>query len=376
MTSPPPSAEPSRPGPPSRWRRARVLGWSLSLSGAALVLVTAVALVRWVEHAPPPPFLTAERIGPREAPEPAPKPRHFLRLAGSGSNLPLTRALADAFVATRPWLRVRVHESIGSSGGVRATDDQAVEIGLISRPLRERERALELDVIPYARVAVVVAANPTVAVRSVDREALIDYYLGHRTHWSDGTPVTVLQREEGDSSHGAVGKAIPAFAQADAESREANRWRVLLHDRAMQEALLSTPGAIGLFDQGLATIQELPLATLEFEGIRPTEEAVRSGDYPLTKDLAFVVPGNSREPDPLAMQFIAFVFSREGQQLIRDSGYVPADPPEHSIFAQLRQVGPPPPPRPQPQPQPQPRAVEETEAETETETETETGTDG
>ncbi|GEM_PF-272957 len=326
-------------------KRARVLGWALSLTTSSLLLISGGFMVRWVESGATPPYLvqSGELEGSTvESERPPPKPSNLLRLAGSGSNLPLTRALADAFVATRPWLRVRVHESIGSGGGVRATRDAAIELGLISRELSAEEEGFGLIAIPYARVAVVVAANPSVPVRGVTQKQLLDLYAGHQTYWADGSPVHVLQREAGDSSHRAAARAVEGFAKIDAEARDQGLWRVLLHDRAMQEALISTPGAVGLFDQGLATIQELPVLTLTLDGMRPREEQVRTGEYPLYKDLAFVIPSRSaREPDPLALEFIAFVYSRDGQALIRTSGYVPLDPPPRSTFAQMRAIAPP-----------------------------------
>jgi phosphate transport system substrate-binding protein len=315
-----------------------MLGWTLACAGSAVLLLTGWLLVRWVEGGPQPPYLDPQHA-PIAEPQPTPKPSSLLRMAGSGSNLPLTRALADAFLARRPWLRVRVHESIGSSGGTRATHDRAVEIGLVSRPLKPDEQAFGLTVIPYARVAVVVAANPTVPTRGLSREELLALYDGDQQFWSDGSEVVVYLREPGDSGHHSARQAIPGFAEVDERALAERRWSVLFNDRAMQEALVATPGAIGLLDQGLAVIQDLPLALLEYEGKRPTQENVRSGAYPIIKDLAFVIPDDDH--DPLAYEFIAFVFSADGQKVIRESGYVPLEPPEGSLFAQMRAVGPP-----------------------------------
>ncbi|MFO7567647.1 MAG: substrate-binding domain-containing protein [Enhygromyxa sp.] len=317
-------------------RRARLIGWTIAGAGSAVLLLTGGLLVRWVESGPRPPYLDPEQ-GSSTDPQPTPKPSSLLRMAGSGSNLPLTRALADAFLAKRPWLRVRVHDSIGSGGGIRATHDRVVELGLTSRPLSPDERALDLTVIPYARVAVVVAANPTVPVRGISHEELLALYDARQRFWSDGSEVVVYLREPGDSGHLAAHAAIPGFAEVDRRALESRRWSVLFHDRAMQEALISTPGAIGLFDQGLATIQKLPLALLEYDGQRPSEDSVRAGSYPILKDLAFVLPTDDH--DPLAYEFIAFVFSPEGQKLIRESGYVPLEPPERSRFAHQRAIG-------------------------------------
>jgi phosphate transport system substrate-binding protein len=312
--------------------------WAAAVLSMATLVVVGILLIRWVERSPVPPFLHGDP-STGTAPVGTPKPANLLRLAGSGSNLPLTRELAEAFEARRPWQHARVHESIGSSGGIRATLDRAIDIGLISRPLKTSEADKGLQTFPYARVAVVFAGNPSVPVRGLTREMVLDLYSGRMKFWSDGSPATVLQREPGDSSHLAAHKVIPGFEAIDHQAWDERRFRVLFNDRAMQDALLATPGAIGLFDSGLATIQELPLAVLEFEGKRAREELVRTGEYPLFKDLAFVI--TTDEPDPLALEFIAFVYSDDGQAIIRKSGYVPLDPPPNSAFAHLREVGPP-----------------------------------
>ncbi|MFV8750278.1 substrate-binding domain-containing protein [Nannocystaceae bacterium ST9] len=350
---------------PSATGRMRGWAWAGALASAALLVVIGILAISWVEQSPLPPFVTGE---PPISGEPlgSPKPANLLRVAGSGSNLPLTRELADAFEATRPWQRVRVHESIGSGGGIRAALDRAIDIGLISRPLKSSEADKGLIAIPYARVAVVFAANPSVPVRGLTRAMVLDLYSGKQTHWDDGSPAVVLQREPGDSSHLAAHQVIPGFETIDQQAWDQRRFRVLFNDRSMQEALLSTPGAIGLFDSGLATIQELPLAVLEFEGKRAREEAVRTGSYPLFKDLAFVYVED--DPDPLVLEFIAFVFSADGQRIITESGYVPIDPPPHSSFAHLREVGPP------RERQPEPAPIDETGTDTDTDTDTDAST--
>lgn len=315
------------------YQGARVLGWTLSLVGSALLALTGWLLIRYVEAGPLPPYLDPHAAPPATV-QPPPKPPNLLRMAGSGSNLALTQALANAFLARRPWLNVRVSQSIGSGGGVQATLDGAIDIGLISRPLNSKEVGTGVVVIPYARTAVIVAANPSVPLRKISRAQLLDIYSGRQTFWEDGSPVELLKREPGDSSHKAVYAVVPELEPIDLEAWGSERGRKIVTDRAMQEALVSTRGAIGLFDHGQTVGQDLHISVLEFEGLRPNEESLRDGTYPLYKDLSFVLP--DAEPDELVTAFIGFVFSREGQELIRGHGYVPLEPPKHSSFAHVR----------------------------------------
>lgn len=266
-----------------------------------------------------PPFL-ARPAGERTPPARRLGADGALHLAGSGSNLPLTRALSAAHVAANPGARVVVHQSIGSTGGIRAAADRAVDLGLVSRPLTARERRLGLTVLPYARVAVVVAANESVPDTNLSRAGLLQLYAGRRTRWSDGSRVTVLQRERGDSSHRAVERVLPRFRAVNERAHRRGRWRVLYHDRDMQEALLATPGAVGLFDLGAIVSQELSLEVLALDGVAPTPDNVRSGAYPLHKDLAFVCRG---APGGAAKRLLRFIHSRAGQRVIQSRGYIP-----------------------------------------------------
>jgi phosphate transport system substrate-binding protein len=161
--------------------------------------------------------------------------------------------------------------------------------------------------VPYARVAVVLAAHPTVPEDALSRQEVLDLYRGRRTRWRDGSAAVVLLREEADSSHEAVALALPGFREALAAARRSQRGPVLLSDAALQEALLGTPGSVGLLDRGAIVAQSLPLRTVAIPGAP-------------VKDLAFVCAG---EPAGPALAFLRFVASLAGQEVIRTSGYLP-----------------------------------------------------
>src|SRR5687768_2980829 len=154
------------------WTSPAVLWTGVGLLLAAGT-ATAGALVRdAVAGAVPPavpssPQRAADRAGP-------------IALAGSGGNLPLTRALAEAFEARTPGARLVVQESIGSTGGVRAVAEGAIDVGLVSRSLRAAERGLGLETIPYARVAVVLATHPGVSDHGLTRADVLAVYDGRK----------------------------------------------------------------------------------------------------------------------------------------------------------------------------------------------------
>jgi phosphate transport system substrate-binding protein len=294
--------------------------WALVALAVALVAASVTLVLLREARGPRPPFLAeapSEARPVRSAAEATPA---VLELAGSGSNLPLTRALAEAFRARSPGARLTVHESIGTTGGVRAVRDGAIQVGLASRPLTADESRLGLAVTAYARVAVVVATNAGVHERCTTKDDLLAIYGGTRTRWSDGSRLVVLQRERGDSSLLAVGSLVPGFVAVNDAAYREQRWRVLYSDLAMQEALLATEGAVGIFDLGAIEAQRLPINVLCIDGVVPSRETLLSGAYPFGKDLAFVTAG---APSRLGAEFIAFVLSSEGRELTARLGYLP-----------------------------------------------------
>lgn len=313
MAAPPLQQEP--PVPALRgWGRSPLL-W-LVVSAIMLLLLGAAAWVVVSDHDQPlPPFLAA---GSPRASAPSRPAHDGLRMAGSGSNLPITRALSTAFSVVETQHAV-VHASIGSSGGLQALLDGVIDIALVSRPLRDGEREQGLVITPYARVPVVVAVHASVPAASIGRAELVEIFEGRQRSWSDGSPIVVLQRERGDSSHAVLDRVVPGFAEANEQAYRALRWRVLNRDDAMREALADTPGAIGLFGEGTIP-SSLPIKALAVDDVLPSPRTVRDGSYPFHKDFGFVTRD---APRGAAAAFIAFVLSPAGRRIIEDNGALP-----------------------------------------------------
>lgn len=298
--------------------RTSALSWIAAAAALALLVLAVVAGLRAYHLSTRPPFMEqgfqVEHAWPPLGKDGA------LHLAGSSANMPLTRALVRAFTGQTPDVRVRLHPSIGSLGGIQATVDGVISLGLVSRPLTPAEARQLPVVIPYARGAVVVAAHPDVPRGSLSHSELVDIYRGVRARWSDSSPVAVLQRERGDSGHQAVNRVIPAFATVNDEAYRRRRWRVVYRDTDMAQALQSIRGAIGLLDIGAMTAHRLDLKALVVEGAVPNRSNVAQGRYPFYKDLVLV----SRKPlEGVAAGLVDFFFSADGRRLIEAKGYVP-----------------------------------------------------
>lgn len=264
------------------WLRPRLLWAAVAVVslGLAAALV-AVAGQAWM--GPRPDF--ANRTGRPQRPA-----ETGLLLAGSGSNIDLLQLVAADCAATHPGFAVWLDAGMGSTGGLRALRDGVVDAAMVSRPLRADEvdgRAVRVD---YARSPVAFAAHPGVLHPGVTTPQIVALYRGETTTWPDGIRAVVVQRERGDSSHLAVDRVLAGFAAANQQAWQSGRWRVVYSDRAMSEALLATPGAVGLVDVSATVAANQPLRLLRLDGVAPDPSAVQAGTYSLYKDHALVLP--------------------------------------------------------------------------------------
>jgi phosphate transport system substrate-binding protein len=246
-----------------------------------------------------------------------------VKAAGSGTNLPLTRVLVQEFKALTPAAPIVVYDSIGSGGAIRAVEDCAIDIGLLSRHLKSAEKREDFEIIPYARTLAVIGVNAGVKENDITSRSLVDMYEGKKRNWMDGSPIVVLQREASDSTNEVFFRFLPVFKKVNEAAYRSNLWSVLFTDDDMLEALEDTDGAIGPTDTGAIAAGGLSIKALSLDGVAPSLENVENGSYPLVKDLSFLVRKGSGAD---VRGFIDFCLSEKGRDIVRRQGYLLAVP--------------------------------------------------
>lgn len=246
-----------------------------------------------------------------------------LYIGGSGTNLASIRLLAAAFQKRHPEIKIEVPPSLGSTGGIRATSEGALAIGLVSRPLRKSEEGLGLTLVPYAKTAVVMAANPQVPDRGISSADLLAIYQGEKTRWQNGKEIIVLTREPGDSGIDVLRARIPGFSEIYDECVRTKRWTMLFTDQDMNSAVARTPFSLGIGDYGSISSDHLSIKILTLDGVSPATKNVANRKYPLVKVLSLVFMKDRLSPG--ARAFIEFARSRRGLKILQENGYLPPD---------------------------------------------------
>ncbi|NTU50879.1 MAG: phosphate-binding protein, partial [Candidatus Aminicenantes bacterium] len=120
--------------------------------------------------------------------------------------------------------------------------------------------------------------------------------------------ITVVTREEGSGTRGAFQELVMGktriFKGAITQDSNGTVREIVAHD----------PYAVGFISLGLVNTQ---VKALELDGAPGNEENIRNGSYKLVRPFLFVSQG---EPSGHARDFIDFVLSPEGQDLIKKEG--------------------------------------------------------
>ncbi len=233
-------------------------------------------------------------------------------VAGSTSVQPFADRWAETFLKSHPGCFVNVQGG-GSSAGIQAALSGAADIGTSSRELKPDEKTLNEIVVARDGLAVIV--HPSNPVRGLTLREVRLVFSGEIPSWKylagDGRPITVVTREEGSGTRGAFQELVMGKVRI---SRGA-----IVEDSngTVREIVAGDPHAIGYISLGLVSdrVRALPL-----DGAVPGEAAIRDGTYKLIRPFLFVTRG---APAGMSRDFIDFVLSAEGQELISKEGLLP-----------------------------------------------------
>ena len=243
-----------------------------------------------------------------------------VRVVGSDTMLPLTRAWAEALMALHPELEIVV-EGGGSGAGIAALIRGAADIAACSRPatgeelrlLYERTGRLGVRFI-VARDALSVYLHPSNPVRDLTLLQLKGIFTGRIGSWHKvggrEEPIDVLIRPPNSGTHRLFqdlvldGEPYAEGARACATTGE------------IVAAVEAQPRAIGYGGQAYGA----QVVHLRVEGAEPDEASVRDGSYRLARYLFLYT---ARPPTGAAKSFIDHALSAEGQREVEAAGYLP-----------------------------------------------------
>ncbi len=236
-------------------------------------------------------------------------------IAGGTAHIPVMQEAAKRIMSTNRDIRITVAGG-GSGVGVKQVGEGLVEIGNTGRALKKDEiEKYGLKTFPFAIDGVAVVINPENKVAELSFEQLGDIYAGKITNWKEvggaDAEINLYVREDGSGTREVfTEKAI----NKGAVSAKAN---VVSSNGAMKTAVAKDARAIGYV--GIGHIDKSVKAP-KLAGMTATQENAANGKYTVVRDLYMNTKG---EPSGLTALFIDYIYSPEGQQIIKESKYIP-----------------------------------------------------
>jgi phosphate transport system substrate-binding protein len=240
-----------------------------------------------------------------------------IRIGGAGSTLGSMKLLAAAFEKKHPGTRVDVLPSIGSIGGIAAVSRGGVDIGLIGRPLNDKERSLGLSIIEYARTPLVFVTREDINVSNVSTQEIIKILRGDIKTWPNGERIRLILRQPTESNAISVREISPEVSKA-MDIAMSQQWRVIaLTDQETTSMVEKTPGAFSFCSLAQLIFEKRKIHALSYNGINPISKNFVNDLYPIFKTHAMLT---KPKPSVKVKQFIDFVKSPEGKEILEKSG--------------------------------------------------------
>ncbi len=265
-----------------------------------------------------PPAAATKQPAPTTPPEPTSSSlQGQIGVAGSTTVQPLAEALAEAFMAKNPEVRIDIQGG-GSSVGVKSAGEGTVDIGTVSREVKDSElqEFPDLQIFTIARDGIALVVHPEVPVDDLSLEQARDIFAGVIVNWSEvggpDVPIVVVSREEGSGTRAAfeelvMGEDAPIVDTAILQPSNG----------AVRTTVSTTPNSIGYLSFGYL---DASVKVLSVGGVAATEEHVLNGRYPVSRPLNMLTNG---APSGLAKAWLDFILGPEGQAIVADEGYIP-----------------------------------------------------
>ena len=184
----------------------------------------------------------------------------------------------------------------------------------------------DIDLTPVGKDALVFLVNSSNPVESLTKEQIHDIYTGKIKNWSEvggeDLPIKAFQRRENSGSQTLMrlllmgDEEIPEKQMVVVDSMEGLINVLMEYD--------NTSNALGysVYYYASSMYSQDNLKFLDVDGITPSNDTIRSGEYDLSNPFYCGLSKNSSENAVLIRDWIA---SEEGQSFVEECGYVAAE---------------------------------------------------
>ena len=262
----------------------------------------------------------------------AAKDESSIQIKGSDTMVNLGQAWAEKYMEENPADFVAVTGG-GSGTGLSSLISGTCDIAMSSRNIKDKEIALakqkginpfEIKVALDGLAVVVSPANP---VNKLTLEQLACIFTGKISNWKEvggkDARIVILSREVNSGTHVYFKEHVLRNNNANSKEEFAPGALMLSSSQAIADEVASNPAAIGYYGMGYTSSKQKTISVAKddkSEYVDPNIDNVLSGKYPISRPL-FLYTNN--QPQSLIKKFVDYALSREGQEIVVKTDFVP-----------------------------------------------------
>lgn len=244
-----------------------------------------------------------------------------ITVAGSTTILPVSESWASA-INQKSNLIVHV-EGGGSTSGINLVKSDEINIGASSRNLSEKEKE-NLELIEIGHDALAIVVHPNNEVENISIQQLKDVFSGKIKNWKElggnNRIIQVINRESGSGTRSTFEDLIMCPDKKVKCSEMTLSAIVLNSNSEVKRSINSIPDSIGYISFGFV---DKNVKALSLNGVAPKEENIHNNTYPIFRSLFYLVKSDSLSKP--VQEYLDFVLSIEGQQLLKKEGFLAID---------------------------------------------------
>lgn len=260
--------------------------------------------------------------------------QNSIQVKGSDTMVNLGQAWAEKYMEENPGDFVAVTGG-GSGTGLSSLISGSCGIAMSSRNIKEKEIALakKKNINPYeTRVALdglAVVVNPANPVSKLTLDELAGIFTGRISNWKEvggkDERIVILSREVNSGTHVYFKEHVLRKQDPNGKEEFAPGALLLSSSQAIADEVAGNSAAVGYYGMGYISSKQKPILvakdkTAEYEA--PAIENVLNGKYPISRPLFLYTNG---APDGLVKKFVDYVLSKEGQEIVLVTDFVPVN---------------------------------------------------
>lgn len=262
----------------------------------------------------------------------AAQPKNSIQVKGSDTMVNLSQAWAERYMEINPGAFVAVTGG-GTGTGISSLISGTCDIANASRNIKAKEIALaeKKGIHPYeikiGLDGLAVIVNPKNPVSKLTAAQLADIFTGRVTNWKSvggkDEKIVILSREVNSGTHVYFKEHVLRKLDPNGREEFAPNALLLSSSQAIADEVAGNPSAIGYYGMGYISPKQKAIAVAKDEKseyVEPKIENVISGTYPISRPLLIYTNG---EPKALVKKFVDFMLSKEGQDIVLKTDFVP-----------------------------------------------------